>query len=147
MDVSMCHHYTLLHDCLSSCTNFLYSFSAVVYDSARVFGYTAWSLVDGFEWNFGYSVRRGLFYVDFNDTDRNRIPKTSAKFYRQVVMNSGFNEISESINGQFPCDFQWGVADPVLHVSTNVREYIFARKYLFFASVFYKELDESEILL
>lgn len=92
----------------------------MTYDNAQVFGYTAWSLVDGFEWNFGYTIRRGLFYVDFNDTDRNRIPKTSAEFYRQVVMNNGFSGTSsEDIKGQFPCDFQWGVADPVLHVSTN----------------------------
>ncbi|KAL2077356.1 hypothetical protein ACEWY4_026860 [Coilia grayii] len=91
---------------------------AMVYDGARVVGYTAWSLVDGFEWNYGYSVRRGLFYVDFNGMDRNRIPKTSARFYRQVVMNRGFadNKTSQSIHGQFPCGFQWGVADPVLHV-------------------------------
>ncbi|XP_041931529.1 beta-klotho [Alosa sapidissima] len=91
---------------------------AVTYDNAQVFGYTAWSLVDGFEWNFGYTVRRGLFYVDLNGTDLSRVPKTSAKFYRQVVLNNGFSdsESSESIHGEFPCDFQWGVADPVLHI-------------------------------
>lgn len=100
--------------------HYLNSFPAVTYDNVQVFGYTAWSLVDGFEWNFGYTIRRGLFYVDFNDADRNRIPKTSAKFYKQVVMNNGFSgKSSENINGQFPCDFQWGVADPVLHVSSN----------------------------
>lgn len=99
-----------------------FSFSAIVYDGVRVLGYTAWSLVDGFEWNYGYSVRRGLFYVDLHSADRTRIPKTSAKFYRQVVMNRAFvdNKTSENVHGQFPCGFQWGVADPVLHVSTTV---------------------------
>uniref|UniRef100_A0AAY4EF54 Klotho beta n=1 Tax=Denticeps clupeoides TaxID=299321 RepID=A0AAY4EF54_9TELE len=56
-----------------------------VYDSVPVFGYTAWSLVDGFEWNFGYTMRTGLFHVDFNSTGRNRAPKTTAKFYKSLA--------------------------------------------------------------
>ncbi|KAG9347173.1 hypothetical protein JZ751_006100, partial [Albula glossodonta] len=91
---------------------------AIVHDSVWVFGYTAWSLVDGFEWNYGYRERRGLFYVDFQSPDRARVPKTSAKFYKQVIDDHGFpgSEKTQDVRGQFPCDFQWGVADSVLQV-------------------------------
>uniref|UniRef100_A0AAY4EE72 Klotho beta n=1 Tax=Denticeps clupeoides TaxID=299321 RepID=A0AAY4EE72_9TELE len=88
---------------------------AIVYDSVPVFGYTAWSLVDGFEWNFGYTMRTGLFHVDFNSTGRNRAPKTTAKFYKQVITDNGFPQ--EKIQGYFPCDFQWGVTDSILQVN------------------------------
>jgi beta-glucosidase len=46
-------------------------------------GYFAWSLLDNFEWAHGYSKRFGLIYVDF-DTQQ-RIPKSSAKWYREVI--------------------------------------------------------------
>lgn len=46
-------------------------------------GYFAWSLMDNFEWGFGYSKRFGLIYVDYNT--QKRIFKSSAKWYQQVV--------------------------------------------------------------
>lgn len=91
---------------------------AVRFDGVQVFGYFAWSLVDGFEWNYGYTIRRGLFYVDFSQPDRSRTPKTSAQYYRQVVANNGFpsDESSREITGHFPCEFHWGFADSTLQV-------------------------------
>ncbi|XP_064200440.1 beta-klotho [Anguilla rostrata] len=91
---------------------------AIVHDSVQVFGYTAWSLVDGFEWNDDYRMRRGLFYVDFNSPDRARLPRTSAKFYRQVIADNGFpsSEMNQDVKGRFPCDFHWGVTDTNLQV-------------------------------
>ncbi|KAK3552867.1 hypothetical protein QTP86_024268, partial [Hemibagrus guttatus] len=91
---------------------------AVVVDQVKVFGYTAWSLVDGFEWNSGYSIRRGLFYIDFNQPERTRVPKSTAKYYRQIIQDNGFldDETEEDINGHFPCNFQFGVADFILPV-------------------------------
>jgi beta-glucosidase len=50
---------------------------------APVKGYFAWSLLDNFEWGYGYSKRFGLVYVDY-PTQR-RIPKSSAKWYAQVI--------------------------------------------------------------
>ncbi|XP_066576626.1 beta-klotho [Amia ocellicauda] len=91
---------------------------AIVHDGVQVWGYTAWSLVDGFEWNYGYTIRRGLFYVDLMSRDKARIPKSSATFYKQVIWDHGFpgKEGSQSVQGQFPCDFHWGVSDSVLEV-------------------------------
>lgn len=46
-------------------------------------GYFAWSLMDNFEWGFGYSKRFGLIHVDYK-TQR-RVFKSSAKWYQQVI--------------------------------------------------------------
>jgi beta-glucosidase len=52
-------------------------------DGANLAGYYVWSLLDNFEWGYGYQKRFGIVYVDFG-TQR-RIPKASARFYSQVV--------------------------------------------------------------
>jgi beta-glucosidase len=50
-------------------------------------GYFAWSLLDNFEWAYGYSKRFGIVYVDYQTLQR--IPKSSAKWYRQVIKDNG----------------------------------------------------------
>jgi beta-glucosidase len=52
-----------------------------------VLGYFYWSLLDNFEWAFGYKHRFGLFYVDY--ATQARLPKDSAIFYSDVIMNRG----------------------------------------------------------
>jgi beta-glucosidase len=52
-------------------------------DGANLVGYYVWSLLDNFEWGWGYSKRFGIIFVDFG-TQR-RIPKASAHFYADVV--------------------------------------------------------------
>lgn len=69
--------------------------SAIVIDGVKVIGYTAWSLIDGFEWYREYGIRRGLYYIDFNTPDMKREPKTSATFYR-------YSSLFHVINGN--CD-------------------------------------------
>lgn len=54
---------------------------------ADVGGYFVWSLLDNFEWAFGYSKRFGVHHIDFA-TGR-RTPKASAKWYRDVVARNG----------------------------------------------------------
>jgi beta-glucosidase len=50
-------------------------------------GYFAWSLLDNFEWAFGYSKQFGLIHVD--STTQARTPKDSAHFYRQIIESQG----------------------------------------------------------
>jgi beta-glucosidase len=52
-------------------------------DGVDVRGYCAWSLLDNFEWDHGYSKRFGIVYVDY-ETQR-RVPKRSALWYRDLI--------------------------------------------------------------
>lgn len=65
---------------------------AIQVDKVNLQVYCAWSLLDNFEWNNGYSSRFGLFHVDFEDPDRPRVPYTSAKEYAKVIRNNGLEE-------------------------------------------------------
>ena len=53
---------------------------------ADVRGYFAWSLMDNFEWAYGYSERFGLVYVDYST--QKRILKDSAENYRKIIENN-----------------------------------------------------------
>lgn len=46
-------------------------------------GYFAWSLLDNFEWAFGFSRRFGLIHVDFGTGVRT--PKASFEWYRRLI--------------------------------------------------------------
>lgn len=62
-----------------------YWFSAAIHiDRCDVRGYTAWALLDDFEWNIGFNEKFGFYHVDFNDPGRKRTPKDSAIWYRSV---------------------------------------------------------------
>lgn len=50
-------------------------------------GYFVWSLMDNFEWAFGYSKRFGIVYVDY--ATQERIWKDSARWYQQVIAQNG----------------------------------------------------------
>lgn len=52
-------------------------------DGVPVQGYCVWSLLDNYEWAFGYRPRFGLVHVDFG-TGR-RTPKRSARWYADVA--------------------------------------------------------------
>lgn len=48
-------------------------------------GYYLWSLLDNFEWTYGYSKRFGLVYIDFKTQER--ILKDSALWYSKFLKN------------------------------------------------------------
>jgi beta-glucosidase len=56
-------------------------------DGVDLRGYFVWSLLDNFEWAFGYSKRFGLVYVDY--ATQRRIPKSSAHWYASVTRRNG----------------------------------------------------------
>ncbi|MCW2886564.1 MAG: beta-galactosidase [Streptosporangiaceae bacterium] len=55
-------------------------------------GYFAWSLLDNFEWSYGYARRFGMIHVDY-ETQR-RTWKDSAHWYREVVSANRLQERS-----------------------------------------------------
>ena len=54
-----------------------------VSEGVPVRGYFLWSLLDNFEWAFGYSKRFGIVYVDFDTLER--VPKDSFTWYRDFI--------------------------------------------------------------
>lgn len=58
---------------------------AISQDRVNVKGYFAWSLLDNFEWNHGYSVRFGLFHVDFSTPELKRTSYRSGREYAAVI--------------------------------------------------------------
>ena len=56
-------------------------------DGVDLRGYFVWSLLDNFEWSFGYSKRFGLIYVDY--VTQRRTIKDSGKWYAEVIARNG----------------------------------------------------------
>ncbi|KAL6975335.1 putative beta-glucosidase 41 [Sarracenia purpurea var. burkii] len=58
--------------------------AAVREDNCNVQGYFVWSLLDNWEWNSGYTVRFGLYYVDYKN-NLTRIPKSSVGWFKSML--------------------------------------------------------------
>ncbi|MEU3251178.1 GH1 family beta-glucosidase [Streptomyces sp. NPDC006997] len=56
-------------------------------DGVDVRGYFLWSLLDNFEWAYGYSKRFGIVHVDF--ATQRRTLKSSARWYADVITENG----------------------------------------------------------
>ncbi|GHJ11698.1 beta-glucosidase [Micromonospora humidisoli] len=50
-------------------------------------GYLVWSLLDNFEWAEGYRKRFGIVHVDY--LNQRRTPKSSARWYQEVISRNG----------------------------------------------------------
>jgi beta-glucosidase len=59
-------------------------------DGVDVRGYFVWSLLDNFEWAYGYSKRFGVIYVDY--ATQRRVMKDSAHWYARVIARNGIAE-------------------------------------------------------
>ncbi|KAL2330883.1 hypothetical protein Fmac_018464 [Flemingia macrophylla] len=55
-----------------------------ILNGVDVRGYFAWSLLDNFEWSYGYTVRFGIVYVNYTD-GLERHPKDSAKWFKRFL--------------------------------------------------------------
>jgi len=58
-------------------------------EGVDVTGYFAWTLLDNFEWSFGYRVRVGLVYTDYKTLER--IPKDSFRWYKDLIASNGMD--------------------------------------------------------
>ncbi|CAH2067292.1 unnamed protein product, partial [Iphiclides podalirius] len=54
-------------------------------EGSDIRAYTAWSLMDNFEWMQGYTERFGLYEVDYTSPERTRTPRKSAFVYKQIL--------------------------------------------------------------
>lgn len=66
---------------------YLNAVARAISEGALIKGYFVWSLMDNFEWAYGFSQRFGLVYVDYTDGLR-RIVKDSGQFFAQVAKNN-----------------------------------------------------------
>ncbi|MEO3801395.1 GH1 family beta-glucosidase [Nonomuraea sp. B1E8] len=57
-------------------------------------GYFAWSLMDNFEWAWGYGKRFGLVRVDYETMER--LPKDSALWYSEIIRQNRRHEPTDS---------------------------------------------------
>ncbi|KAK7580154.1 hypothetical protein V9T40_000783 [Parthenolecanium corni] len=62
-------------------------------DKCNVIGYTAYSLLDAFEWTHGYKPRYGIVHVDFTDPERKRTQKRSASYFKQLLKTRDLSKI------------------------------------------------------
>jgi len=56
---------------------------AIEKDGVDVKGYFCWSMLDNFEWAYGYSMRFGIVHVDFETLERT--PKNSFYRYQNII--------------------------------------------------------------
>lgn len=68
---------------------YLGAYKRAAEDGVDLAGYFAWSVMDNFEWAYGYSQRFGLVYTDYNT--QKRIWKDSAYFYKNIIETNGEN--------------------------------------------------------
>jgi beta-glucosidase len=66
--------------------SYLTQLERAIADGVPVKGYFQWSLMDNFEWTYGFGDRYGLVYVDFKT--QKRTPKLSAAWFREAVARS-----------------------------------------------------------
>jgi beta-glucosidase len=65
-------------------TEHLHELRGAMNDGVDVRGFFYWSLLDNFEWQFGFSKKFGLLSVDFNDENLPRKMTRVGEFYRGI---------------------------------------------------------------
>jgi beta-glucosidase len=78
--------------------DYLTALHAAMGRGADVRGFFYWSLLDNFEWQFGYSKKFGLVSVDFNDARLPRRMKPLGEIYRTICSQRAVS-VASGING------------------------------------------------
>ena len=68
-------------------TRYLREYKRAIDDGIDARGYFLWSIMDNFEWTYGFRQRFGLIYVDY--PTQKRILKDSAYWYKEVIETNG----------------------------------------------------------
>ncbi|MBW2507835.1 MAG: beta-glucosidase [Deltaproteobacteria bacterium] len=63
---------------------------AAIDEGVPLHGYFLWSLLDNFEWAFGFAKRFGIVWVDFETQER--IIKASGHMYRRIIQQNSVSE-------------------------------------------------------
>ncbi len=58
-------------------------------EGADVRGYFHWSLIDNFEWTYGFAARYGLYHVDYSSPSKTRVLTQGAQAYQAVIAAQG----------------------------------------------------------
>jgi beta-glucosidase/6-phospho-beta-glucosidase/beta-galactosidase len=66
------------------------SVSRAANEGCNITGYTVWSIIDNFEWISGFSEKFGIFAVDMKSEKKERIKKSSATFFQNLIKNKSF---------------------------------------------------------
>lgn len=61
-----------------------------IHEGVPLAGYFVWSLLDNFEWSFGYEQRFGIVWVDY--ATQARTPKDSANYFARVIAQNAVVE-------------------------------------------------------
>ena len=78
--------YTYLHD-------HMLAVQQAIAEGADIRGYMAWSLMDNFEWGYGYSKRFGMLRVDYPTSERTW--KDSAYWYQETLKNKAVTPLDQ----------------------------------------------------
>ena len=84
--------HVLDHDRISYLQDHISAVRDAIDANVNVQGYFVWSLLDNFEWSFGYSRRFGIVWVDF--PTGTRLSKASFSWYSNLVTSNAIESIS-----------------------------------------------------
>ncbi|NMM23489.1 MAG: beta-glucosidase [Phycicoccus sp.] len=60
-----------------------------IQNGVNLAGFFPWSLMDNYEWAWGYAYRFGMYYVDY--ATQERIPKRSAQWFSKITRANGID--------------------------------------------------------
>jgi beta-glucosidase len=66
---------------------YLGAYGRAIASGVKAKGYFLWSVLDNFEWAYGYQKRFGIVHVDYST--QKRTPKDSAYWYKHIIASQG----------------------------------------------------------